>query len=177
MPDPLPSPRAELPPALWPAGLPYPQAEGFTQSGPPRAEPIDVMAGPTRLSLAARTAPMNWSFSIWLTQEQQQQFEQWYRNAVETNNGEFYAPWIGRGRVIAFAQAYEYSALGKGWVLSGRVIRTRIDPTICEAHINAVFGAIYRDDGVAPDIYQADITAADIYKDDYPLSLIAANEC
>jgi hypothetical protein len=112
-----------------------------------------------------------------MTRAQMQLFETFYRDVVENHEGEFYARWIGRGRVVAFAQAYEYAALGRGWILSGRVIRTRVDFSLCDAHASETFGAIYRADLAAADNYRADITAADNYRNDFDLGLIAANEC
>ena len=79
--------------------------------------------------------------------------------------------------MVAFVSPYAYSALGRHYVLNGHVIRTRIDPSICDDYINTWFGAIYRDDGVAADIYRADLAAADIYADTFDLSLIAAHGC
>ena len=142
-----------------------------------RAEAAEVLFGPTRFAVKARTAPMSYAFSVWFTPEQMEIFEGFYRDAVEENDGEFYAHWIGGSRIVAFGEGYEYAPLGVGYVLSGSVIRTRIDFTICDDFIESVFGAIYRADLEAVDLYVADLAAADIYADDFSLSLIADNEC
>jgi hypothetical protein len=177
----MPEPRAELrsvtPPPLWPDTLPDPQGDSLRVIGPPRAEYSEMLKGPMRARVTARTAPMEFLFSIWFTQVQMQSFEDWYRICVRDHDGEFYARWIGGSRVVAFVEPYTYGALGSGYVMSGHVIRTRIDPRACDEFISAVFGAIYRDDGIAPDIYLADLAATDIYKDDYDLRLIVRNEC
>lgn len=176
MPEPLPLTEGVTPP-MWPASLPNPQASSMTVSGPGRAQVFETLTGPTRLRVVARTAPPSYTFSCFLTQEQMQAFEAWYVDVLNNHDGEFYARWIGGSRVVAFSQGYQYEALGSGYVLSGHLVRTRIDTSACDAFINSVFGAIYRDDGKAPDTYRADLAASDVYKDDYPLSLIAANEC
>lgn len=177
MPEPAASPRALSPPPLWPASLPDPQAEGFTVIGPPRVEVADVLYGVTRLAVKARTAPMSWQFTVWFTRAQMQTFEGWYRNVVENYDGEFYAPWIGGHRVVAFNTIYQYAPLGSGYVLSATAIRTRIDHTVCDGLLTEVFGAVYRADLAAVDIYEADLTSADLYQDDFDLDLIADNEC
>lgn len=166
-----------VPPPLWPETLPDPQADSMAIIGPPRVEYSQMRKGPTRTRVIARTAPMEFMFEIWMTPQQMKEFESWHRTVVRYSDGEFYARWIGGSRVVAFAEPYQYTALGKGYVLQGHVIRTRIDLSACDAFINAVFGNIYRDDGQAADIYRADLAAVDIYKDDYPLKLIAGNEC
>lgn len=144
---------------------------------PPRAQPTPVMFSTTRLAVRARTAPPSWSFTVWLSAEQMQAFETWYRDIVEHHEGEFYAPWIGQDRVVAFGNAYQLLPLGKGWALNASVFRTRIDHTICEGIITAVFGNLYQAVITAADIYQADLAAADVYQSTFALSLIAANEC
>jgi hypothetical protein len=165
------------PPPLWPASLPNPQAPSMVISGPPRTEVSNVLKGPTRVRVAARVAPAEYSFSVYFTPQQMKDFELWYRDVVRNADGEFYARWIGGSRVVAFIAPYQYSALGIGYVMSGQLVRTRIDPSACDAFIAAIFGAIYIDDGKAADIYQADLAATDIYVDQFPLSLIVANEC
>lgn len=175
MPEPL--PRASAPPSIWPMSLPDAQADSLAVLGPPRAERFDMLVGPTRLRVRARTAPMEFGFTCFLTQAQMEEFETWYRTIARDEDGEFYARWIGGSRVVAFVEPYTYEALGKGYALAGRLIRTRIDYSACDAYISAVFGAIYRDDGIAADVYRADLAASDIYKDDYDLSLIVRNEC
>ena len=112
-----------------------------------------------------------------LLKEEQEIFEEFYRDSLENHDGEFYARWIGGGRVVAFGEPYSYAALGSGWSLSGRLVRTRIDETSCDEHIESVFGAIYRAQLGAPDLYQAFLPASDIYADDFDLQLIAENEC
>lgn len=169
--------RSELPPVMWPDTLPNPQAPGFTVSAGVRTERAEVLFGVTRLAIKARTAPATYSFTFWFTPAQMQEFEGFYRDAIENHNGEFYARWIGGSRIVAFAQAYQYSALGEGYVLSGTVVRTRIDHTLCDDFISAHFFNVYRADLDAADIYQADLAASDIYKDDFSLQDIADNEC
>jgi len=177
----MPEPRATVlaagPPPLWPDALPNPQDSSMRVIGPPRVEYGEMLKGPVRSRVTARTAPMEFLFAVWMTQEQMQLFEDWYRVVVRDYGGEFYARWIGGSRVVAFFEPYTYRAVGKGYELQGHVIRTRIDLSACDDFINAIFGNIYRDDGVAPDIYQADLAATDIYKDDFSLKLIADNEC
>ena len=145
--------------------------------GPVRAQLQDVLSGPSRLYVKARTAPAAWSFTVWLTREQMEAFEGWYRTVLAEHEGEFYARWIGGSRVVAFASPYEYRALGRGWSVSATVVRTRIDPSACDAYINAAFGNILRDDGVTADVLLADLTSTNIWRDDYSLELIADNEC
>jgi hypothetical protein len=162
--------------AIWPATLPGPQA-GVVLLSPARAEPAEVLFGPIRYAVKARTAPMSWTFTVWLTADQFETFEGFYRGTVENNGGEFYAPWIGGARIVAFSEPYTFVPLGVGVALSGTLVRTRIDHTICDAIIEAIFGAIYRADLTAPDLYQADLAATDIYSNDFDLTLIADNEC
>lgn len=169
--------RAELPPVMWPDTLPDPQAPGFTISAGVRTERAEVLFGVTRLALKARTAPATYSFSCWFTPEQMQAFEDFYRDAIENHNGEFYARWIGGSRIVAFAQGYQYSTLGEGYVLAGTVVRTRIDESSCDDFISAHFSNVYRADLGAADIYQAHLPGNDIYKDDFSLQEIADNEC
>lgn len=175
----MPEPRAVAagPVPIWPDTLPDPQADGFTVESPPRVEASEVLFGATRLAVKARTAPMSWTFTAWLTIEQMQTWEAFYRDCIENHNGEFYARWIGGARVIAFREPYEYAPIGAGWALTGTVICTRIDSSACDEFISQTFGAIYRDELGAADTYQADLTAADIYADDFDLAAIAANEC
>jgi hypothetical protein len=175
----MPEPRAApgTPPILWPATLPNPNAAGFAVRAGQRAEPAEVLFGPTRLALKARTAPMTFTFAVEMTREQMEIFEGFYRDALENHDGEFYARWIGGGRIVAFSGPYQYVPLGVGWVLSGTLIRTRIDESACDEFIESVFGDIYRADLTAPDIYEADLAATEIYADDFSLQLIADNEC
>lgn len=142
-----------------------------------RVEAADVLTGITRLAIKARTAPMQWQFQVWFTQQQMEIFEGFYREALEHHDGEFYAHWIGGSRIVAFASNYAYAPIGKGWILSATAIRTRIDPTICDEYLSGIFTAIYRADLAAVDHYEADLTASDVYQDDWALALIAGNEC
>lgn len=163
---------------MWPDTLPDPQADGFAVDSPARVEVAEVLFGTTRLAVKARTAPMSWTFTLWLTTPlQMETFEGFYRDCIEENDGEFYAPWIGGSRVVAFREPYTYAPIGAGWSLTCTVVRTRIDATACDDFISAHFGAIYRDELNATDIYQADLTAVDRYVDDFDLAAIAANEC
>jgi len=175
MPEPRAVPGAPVP--IWPASLPLPDAAGFTVSAGIRAEATETLYGPTRLALRARTAPMSFSFAAGFSREQMEIFEEFYRDSIENHDGEFYARWIGGSRVVAFVAPYQYVPLGVGWILSGSLIRTRIDETACDEFIESVFGSIYRADLAAPDIYEADLSGSDIYADDFSLQLIADNEC
>jgi hypothetical protein len=177
MPEPHSAPRAGGPVPIWPDELPQPDATSLSMTAGPRTEAADVAFGPTRVAVKARTAPMSWAFACGFTKAQMQTFEGFYRNCLETTDGEFYARWIGGSRVVAFSEAYNYVPLGDGWRLSGRLIRTRIDDTVCNDYIESFFGAIYRAELGAADIYQADLAAPDIYADDFDLDFIAAHEC
>jgi hypothetical protein len=175
----MPEPRAVNtgPPAFWPDTLPNPDGPGFQIGAGVRTESAEVLFGPTRIAVRARTAPMSFSFSMELTREEMQIFEAWYRDALENHDGEFYAHWIGGSRVVAFSQPYEYSALGAGWTLVGRLVRTRIYDAACDDFIESVFGNIYRADLAAVDSYEADLEAVDIYVPDFALQTIRENEC
>ena len=176
----MPEPRAVpgVPVPVWPNTLPRPQVEGFTVDSPARAEASSMLYGTTRLVVRARTAPMTWSFTVWLTTpDQMDTFEEFYRDSLENHDGEFYAPWIGGSRVVAFSEAYSYAPIGAGWSLSCTVVRTRIDATVCDEFIAETFGAIYRADLAAADTYRADLAAVDSYVDDFDLSMIVDNEC
>lgn len=175
MPEPRPSGQGA--PAFWPAILPNPDAPGFQVAAGVRTEVAEVLFGPTRIAVKARTAPMGFSFTMYLTREDMEIFEGFYRDVLENYNGEFYARWIGGSRVVAFSQPYEYSALGEGWTLVGRCVRTRIYEAACDEFIESIFGNIYRADLAAPDIYQADLAAVDIYSADFSLQMIRDNEC
>ena len=96
---------------------------------------------------------------MWFSADEAEDFEDWYNQVVALHDGEWYAPWIGDGRVLAFIDEYEMIPLGTGWSLSAVVTQTRIDMTLCDEHISEVFGAVYRDDGVSPDLYIADLAA------------------
>jgi hypothetical protein len=177
MPDPQAMPRVAGPPAMWPDTLPDPQEDGFICRAGERVEVADVLLGVTRLAVKARTAPMSWDFQVFLTQLEMEIFEGWYRNAIENQDGEFYAHWIGGSRVVAFASNYQLSPLGSGWILQATAIRTRIDNTICDAFLSSIFQNIYRADITHADRYTADLTSADRYVSNWDLHLIAANEC
>ena len=176
MPEPAPRVTYKTP-AIWPSTLPNPQADSMRIVGPGRVAITNVLGGPTRLRVHARTASMLYSFRCFFTRAQMQAFEDWYRICARDHDGEFYAQWIGGSRIVAFTEPYRYTPLGAGWALDGRVIRTRIDPSICDAYIDEVFGGILWDDGIAIDIVEADLTATDIVEDDYPLSMIERYEC
>jgi len=167
MPEPRSSPRTTAPP----------QADGFAINGPPRVQVADVLVGVTRLAIKARTAPMSWDFQVLFTPAEMELFEGWYREVIETADGEFYAHWIGGGRIVALANSYTLTPVGSGWLLGATALRTRIDHTICDDAISEVFTAIYRADLSAEDIYTADLSAEDIYIGDWDLQLIADNEC
>jgi hypothetical protein len=177
MPEPAPQALPTGPVPMWPDTLPQPDANALQITSGARAEQAEALFGPTRLAVKARTASMSWSFVVAFSREQQEIFEGFYRDCLENFDGEFYARWIGGGRVVAFAEPYSYAALGSGWRLSGRLIRTRIDPTACDDFIQSVFGDIYRADLAAPDSYVADLAATEIYSGDWSLDLIADNEC
>ena len=176
MPEPRPHELAAVPP-MWPASLLNPQTDSIIVTGPGRTDPEAVLTGHTRLRVRARTATMQYAFTCWLTQAQMQDFETWYRIVARDFNGEFYAPWIGGSRVVAFVKPYQFTALGAGYALHGRLIRTRIDTRVCDAFISEVFGGILRDDGISSEIVLCDLAALDRYVDDFPLALIVANEC
>ena len=58
---------------------------------------------------------MRWQFVVSLTRAQFEIFEGWYRDVIENYDGEFYAPWIGGDRVVAFDTNYTLTPLGSGW--------------------------------------------------------------
>jgi len=176
MPEPAPRVTYQSP-AFWPDTLPNPQADSMRIVGPGRVARTNVLGGPTRLRVHARTASMLFSFRCFFTQAQMQAFEDWYRVCARDHDGEFYAPWIGGSRIVAFIEPYQYAPLGRGWTLSGQLIRTRVDPSICDAYMVEHFTAIYRDDGVSPDIYVADLDATDTFVNNFPLSHIDRYEC
>jgi hypothetical protein len=161
----------------WPANLPMPQTNTMAIDGPDYSALINVLAGPTRVRLARRHVAGTWQFQIWLTAAETEQFEAWYGDVVAQHDGEWYAPWIGHGIVLAFADEYELRPLGIGWALSAMTVQTRIDPSICEGHINEIFGGILRDELTATDVYKSDLSSSTIYRDDYPLALIASEPC
>jgi hypothetical protein len=177
MPEPRATPRSLPVAAIWPATLPAPQAGSLSFIAPARVSLADVLSGPTRLYLTARTAPGEWTFAVWLSPTQMYLFEDWYRQLIALTGGEFYARWIGGARLTAFAAPYEYTPIGRSWVLTGRLVRTRTDPSICDVYIEAAFGELLIDDGVSADVVVADLAATDVIADDFDLALIAANEC
>jgi hypothetical protein len=161
----------------WPEELPAPQVESLRTVCAPYSEPIDVLMGPTRTRLRARNAQPTYEFEVWMSADDTQFFEEWYQTVVEEHDGEMYLPWIGGGKVVAFADEYQQSPIGKGWRLSAMVVVTRIDETLCYEHISEVFGDIYRDDGESPDLYFPVDGATEIYFPDYPLSLVYEEPC
>jgi hypothetical protein len=163
--------------ARWPDTLPAPQADSMQYNGAAFVNVIDVLSGPTRTRLARRNAGANYELAIWMTASQTAQFETWYNDVVANHNGEWYAPWIGGGVVLAFVNEYDLAPQGRGWALSGVLVQTRIDATLCDDHLSAIFGGILRDPGNVADAYKADLTSTTIYRDDYPLSLIASEAC
>ena len=175
MPEPTPTPGTAVP--MWPDSLPLPDADGFVVTAGLRAEVADRLLGNTRLTVKARTAPPEYAFKATFTRAEMQAFEEWYRDAVENFDGEFYARWIGGSRVVAFAEPYALVPIGDGWILTGRLVRTRIDDTACSEYIETWFGNIYRANLSAPDIYEADLAAPDIYAPDFTLEFIAEHEC
>jgi hypothetical protein len=178
MPEPKPLSHEVAPiPPLWPDTLPNPQADSIVITGPGRVERSNVLTGPTRLRVKARTASMSYGFTVWLTAAQMQAFEQWYVMVVRDYDGEFYARWIGGSRVVAFIEPYTYRPLGAGYELGGRVIRTRIDERLCDAYVSEIFGAVYIDDGISPDVYEAQLGASDVYVSEWDLGLIVRHEC
>ena len=162
----------------WPDTLPLPQADTIQIGGPTYIRIVDVLTGPTRSRLDHRNATGTWEFTVWLTANEAALFEDWYNLVVALHDGEWYAPWIGHAAVVAFADEYEERPLGTGWRVSGMVVQTRTDQSICDEHINLIFGGLIRDEMPFPaDVFEADLTSTNIYQDDYPLSLIAAEPC
>jgi hypothetical protein len=161
----------------WLETLPMPQVNSLRDSAPLRTMSIDVLAGPTRERLTRRHAGGSHEFQTWFTASQAEAFEAWYNQVIALHDGEWYAPWIGHGIVLAFADEYELAPLGLGWALSAMAIQTRVDPSICEEHISAIFGGILRDELTATNVFKSDLSSSAIYRDDYPLKLIAAEPC
>lgn len=146
--------------AIWPDNLPYPQVQSFSVEGPPYSQPIDVLTGPTRVRLMRRYAVETFAWEVWLTPEHAEDFEQWYSECVEFDNGEFYLPWIGGGRVLVFADEYTLVPLGRNWRLAATVTVTRIDRTLIDAHVCSRFGdRVYVDNGLSLNLLQADLAA------------------
>lgn len=160
----------------WPDDLPNPQADSLEYFGADTVNATDVLFGPTRTRLARRHAMDGYTFAVWFTAEQAEAFESWHADVVAFDDGEFYAPWIGHGIVVAFQDEYEMKPLGRGWQLAGLLVGLRIDPTLCDDHIGDVFGLL-RDPLDVDDAYKDDGASTDIYRDDFPLSLIASEPC
>lgn len=161
----------------WPETLPMPQVNSLREARALRTMSIDVLAGPTRVRLTRRHAGGSHEFQTWFTASETEAFEAWYNQVIALHDGEWYAPWIGHGIVLAFADEYELRPLGTGWALSALALQTRIDPSICDEHISEIFGGILRDELTATNIFKASLISGDRYRDDYPLALIAAEPC
>jgi hypothetical protein len=161
----------------WPETLPKPQVNSLRATAALRTMSIDVLAGPTRERLTRRNAGGSHEFQVWMTANETEAFEAWYNQVIAAHDGEWYAPWVGHGVVLAFADEYELRPLGIGWALSALAVQTRVDPSICEGHINEIFGGILRDELTATDVYKSDLSSSTIYRDDYPLALIASEPC
>jgi hypothetical protein len=163
--------------ARWPDTLPAPQADTMEYDGANYLDIIDVLSGPTRTRLARRNIGGSFQLAVWMTAAQTAAFENWYNDVIEHHDGELYAPWIGHGAVLAFVNEYDLKPQGYGWQLGAVLVQLRVDATLCDEHINLIFGGILRDPGNVADIFKADLTSSNIYRDDYPLSLIASEGC
>lgn len=163
--------------ARWPDTLPAPQADSMQYDGANFLDVIDVLSGPSRTRLQRRNAGGNVQVAIWMKAAQAAAFEAWYDDVIRAHNGEWYAPWIGHGVVLAFVNEYDMKPQGRGWELSALLTQLRVDATLCDAHLSEIFGGILRDPGNVADSYKADLTSLNIYRDDYPLSLIASEGC
>ena len=163
--------------ARWPDTLPAPQADSMQYDAGATLDVLDVLSGPTRTRLARRHAGAQYQIAIWFSGPQAEAFEAWYNEAVRNDNGEFYAPWIGHGAILAFVNEYDLKPKGRGWELGAVLLQLRTDTALCDDHINAMFGGILRDPFNVADVYLCDLSSANIYRDDYPLSLIAAEGC
>ena len=159
--------------AIWPNVLPYPQVESQTVEPPAYADLIDVLSGPTRARLARRNAAPSFEFQLFFSADQAEYFESWYQGVAEAG-GEMYLPWIGGARVVVFVDEYQLTPQGLGWALQGLVTQTRIDPTICDAHIGAEFGLLRDSAWTLPDNVIDDGAAAAIIADDFDLALFEA---
>jgi len=161
----------------WPDTLPEPQADSMLDGGPQYTDTIDVLLGPTRNRLTKRNSYGTHEFEVWLSALETALFENWYNQVVALHNGEWYAPWVGNGAVLAFVDEYVLIPMGDGWRLQGVVVQTRTDQTLCDDHLSEVFGDVYRDDLVSPDIYISDLSSSEIYINNFPLDLIAQEPC
>lgn len=161
----------------WPDTLPNPQADSLQYMGAEFSDITDVLNGPARVRLARRHASGSYQFATWFTANECEAFENWYNEVIALHDGEFYAPWIGGGAVLAFANEYDLKPLGRGWQLGALVVTLYVDTTICDDHINAIFGGILRDPLSVADIFKDDGLSGNSYRDDYPLSLIASEPC
>lgn len=169
--------RLASPPPIWPSNVPGPMSDAFEVTSGQRVENVPVLFGPTRIDVRARTAPMSWAVSIYMSAAQMQAFETWYRTVVETAEGEFYARWVGGSRVVAFSEGYEYRPVGAGYLLSAQLVRTRIDHSACDAFLVSIFQNLYVATITHVDRYVADLAAVDRYVSDWSLQMIADNEC
>ena len=155
--------------ASWPNVLPYPQTESQAIDPAAYCDPVDVLQGPTRVRLARRHALPSFEFEIFFTADQAQYFEAWYWGVTITNAGELYLPWIGGGRVVAFADEYTMVPLGLGWHLQALVVQLYVDASLCDAHIGAVQGLVKDTGPPLVDSMKDDGAAVNIIRDDFPL--------
>lgn len=158
--------------ALWPATLPQPQVDSQVVNAPAACDAIDVLSGPTRVRLARRHSGATFEFQLWMNADETDAFETWYGAAVANGNGEMFLPWIGGGRVVAFADEYQLQPLGMGWALQAVVVQLRVDSTLCDAEIAQTF-PLLRDPWPLVSDQIIDDGASDIIeKDDFPLSTL-----
>jgi hypothetical protein len=163
--------------ARYPDTLPAPQADSMSYDAANALDVIDVLTGPTRTRLARRNAGGTYQLEIWFTAQEAEAFEQWYASVIKNHDGEWYAPWIGHGVVLAFVNEYDMKPQGRGWQLGAVLAHLRVDESLCDEHLLETFGAILHDTGDAPDIVECDLDSANIIADDYPLELIASEVC
>jgi hypothetical protein len=163
--------------ARWPETLPYAQADSMGYGGPSYAEIIDVLNGPTRTRLVSRHATPTFEFEAWFSAEEAEEFEAWYNIVVAYHDGNWYAPWIGGARVLAFADEYQIVPLGTGWRVSGLLVQTGIDESLCDEHAIEVYGGALRDELFAVDTVHDELGAGPAYRDDYDPELILWEEC
>lgn len=163
--------------ARWIDTLPAPQADSMEYDAGQAFDVTDVLVGPSRTRLKRRNIGASYQFVVWMNEDDTESFEHWYDDVVATHDGEWYAPWIGHGVVLAFQNEYDLRPLGRGWQLSARVVEIRIDATLCDDHLSTIFGGVLRDDGVSSDSFLCDTTSTVIYRDDYSLDLIASEPC
>jgi hypothetical protein len=163
--------------ARWPDTLPAPQADTMQYDGANTLDVIDVLSGPARTRLARRNAGMQYQLAVWMSAAQTAAFETWYNAVIADHNGEWYAPWIGHGAVLAFVNEYDLKPQGYGWQLGAVLMQLRTDASLCDEHLSEIFGGILRDPLNVTDIFKADLTSINIYRDNYPLTLIASEVC